>query len=232
MTIGTKSRYSILHIVLLFIIFLFYYLVTELFIRLYPDINKHLGIIFTILFKIFLDSSFFLYILIIMKKNNVNIKSELKISIMKKDLLWGILSGFGALLPVAVLSYYLLKDDSYIVAPRMINILMGGSHYLTLVFSFLSICILGPFIEELVFRGYLWKIFEEKKLNKIIVLLITSFLFASIHLEINRFLILFTLGIIIGFLRMRTDRMGASVVAHMTLNIIGFISIVLSANLE
>jgi len=105
---------------------------------------------------------------------------------------------------------------------------LNNSNTLILIVTSIYAIFCAPFIEELVFRGFIWKIFEEKKINNIIILIITSFLFASFHFEIYRFPFLFVAGFIFGLLRMQTTRIGASIVAHTTNNsIVSILGIVI-----
>ena len=54
-------------------------------------------------------------------------------------------------------------------------------------------------------------------------ILITSTVFAAVHLEPIRLPILFVLGLALGFARARTRRIGASIVAHMVINALGML---------
>ncbi len=87
----------------------------------------------------------------------------------------------------------------------------------------ISIKKIGPVTEELVFRGFIWRIFEEKRCNRFSILFVSSLFFAFVHFELSMFSSLFVLGIIIGFLRMRTDRLGASIVVHVIKNTLAII---------
>jgi membrane protease YdiL (CAAX protease family) len=77
---------------------------------------------------------------------------------------------------------------------------------------------LTPLIEELVFRGLWWSALEKRGLHPILVLTITSGIFALVHLEPIRTPVLFVLGMTIGLGRLVTGRIGASIAAHMYVN--------------
>jgi len=224
MTINIRNRYNILQIVVLLIIFIFYELVGRMFTSFFPYIGEYITVIIHILWVFLMYSTYLFYILILMKKNGLNIKSELTISIKKKDFLLGMLAFLIALIPLLIISFYLPIVDSSNLIP-IINILLSGSYYITLIIFICLMGIYGPIIEEILFRGFIWKVFEEMKINRVIVLFIISLLFASYHLEVRRFPVLFILGLTLGLLKMHTRRLGASMIAHMMINILALISI-------
>jgi len=90
------------------------------------------------------------------------------------------------------------------------------------VIAFLSVCLTAPLVEELLFRDFIWKIFERKKYSDRKILVVTSVLFALAHLELARLPILLVSGLLLGLLRQRTGRLGASILAHFLTNIIAF----------
>jgi membrane protease YdiL (CAAX protease family) len=53
----------------------------------------------------------------------------------------------------------------------------------------------------------------------------SAFLFGAIHLEPVRFPLLFVIGLVLSYLRARTGRVGASVVAHAFNNLIAVSSL-------
>ena len=80
-----------------------------------------------------------------------------------------------------------------------------------------------PVIEEVVYRGLLWSALEKRGMGELAVLIVSSVIFAVMHLEPARFPILFALGIALGYGRTRTGRIGSSVAAHIFLNSTGMI---------
>jgi len=153
-----------------------------------------------------------------LKKSNIGIKKELKISIKKIDILWGVLAYLISFLILFMLDYFLpINSDKSRVALK-INYLITNSHYFIFFVLFIYGSFLGPITEEIVFRGFIWRIFEEKRYNRFLILFVTSLLFALFHFELSMFPSLFALGVIFGFLRMRTNRLGASIVMHVILN--------------
>ncbi|MGH3096161.1 MAG: lysostaphin resistance A-like protein [Streptosporangiales bacterium] len=96
------------------------------------------------------------------------------------------------------------------------------------LYAFLAvIAFVGPLIEELHFRGMWWRALANK-LNPGLTLLLTSILFAVVHLEPVRMLGLLLGGALLGALRLLFGRLGPSIIAHATLNTISAISLLLA----
>lgn len=93
------------------------------------------------------------------------------------------------------------------------------------LYAFLAvIAFVGPLVEELHFRGMWWRALANK-LNPALTLVVTSALFALVHLELVRMLGLLLGGAVLGALRLAFDRIGPSNIAHATLNTISAISL-------
>jgi uncharacterized protein len=86
----------------------------------------------------------------------------------------------------------------------------------------------APFAEELVFRGMLWAGLARLGMRPYLTLVTTTVVFAGFHLEGSRLPVLLVVGLVLGFLRMRTRRLGASMIAHGVNNLPGAIGIALA----
>jgi CAAX protease family protein len=84
---------------------------------------------------------------------------------------------------------------------------------------------LVPVIEELVYRGLWWSALEKRGMHPYVILVVTSGVFAIVHLEPLRTSIVFVLGMAIGAGRLITGRIGASIVAHMFVNALSMIAL-------
>jgi len=78
---------------------------------------------------------------------------------------------------------------------------------------------LAPVIEEYLFRGLLWYV-VNKFVSKYWTLIITTVMFASLHMDLLHVLGVAPVGFFFGWLKYKTDRMGPSVVAHITNNMV------------
>ena len=80
------------------------------------------------------------------------------------------------------------------------------------------VAFLIPVMEEIVYRGLLWSALEKRGMREEAILVVTSLIFAAVHLEPTRFPILFVLGLALGYGRIQTGRIGSSIATHICLN--------------
>lgn len=88
-----------------------------------------------------------------------------------------------------------------------------------LVFQLLAI-VGAPIVEEITFRGLLFGALEKRGMRTIFSVLISAGTFVLFHLEPTRILILTPIALALAITRARTNSTGASIVAHMTNNLI------------
>jgi membrane protease YdiL (CAAX protease family) len=81
----------------------------------------------------------------------------------------------------------------------------------------LSVAVIAPIYEEVIFRGILLK-GMTKKMNPIIALVVSSLFFALMHMNIPQGINAFLLGIVIGFIYLRTGSIYLSIFAHFVNN--------------
>ena len=97
----------------------------------------------------------------------------------------------------------------------------GLSHGYEYLLAFLTLVIVAPVSEEILFRGYLLG-----KLRKYVpvwaAILITSLLFGLVHFAWNVSVDVFALSIVLCLLRIQTGRLWPSIVLHMIKNGIAF----------
>ena len=75
-----------------------------------------------------------------------------------------------------------------------------------------------PLVEELVYRGLFWSALEKRGMRPWMILVVTSGVFALIHLEPVRTAVLFVVGLAIGLGRLITGRVAASIATHIFIN--------------
>lgn len=95
---------------------------------------------------------------------------------------------------------------------------------LGVVLLVLIVVIGAPIIEELFFRGLLLRSFENR-FGRRWGLVISSAIFGSLHLQPLQFPALFAVGLILGYLAQRTDRLGPSIFAHFAFNAVAVASL-------
>lgn len=94
---------------------------------------------------------------------------------------------------------------------------LSGPIGLVQILFFAIIIFVVPPLEELVFRGWLWKLFEWK-LSPYWTWILISLIFAAVHLEPAHILGLLPFSFFAGWLRYKTGDIGPSTVAHITNN--------------
>ena len=87
-----------------------------------------------------------------------------------------------------------------------------------------------PVAEELVFRGLWWSALLKRGMDERLVLVVTAAVFAAAHLEPRRTLVLFAIGLALGWGRMRTGRIAPSIIAHAIINGTGMVALLTSLN--
>lgn len=128
--------------------------------------------------------------------------------------------GLVALGTLAVASLFDMKPESSVGTTVLESVQTGPVLYVFLA----VIAFAGPVIEEVHFRGMWWRALANK-LNPALTLLVTSALFAVVHLEPVRMFGLLLGGAALGALRLLFGRLGPSIIAHATLNTISAISL-------
>lgn len=103
----------------------------------------------------------------------------------------------------------------------------GRLRWSVLAFAAAATFVIPP-AEELVFRGLLWNALEKRGVSPRTTLVVTSAIFAAIHLELTRTPILFAIGLAFGWGRYTTGRLGSSVIAHVGINAIGMVALLTS----
>ena len=86
------------------------------------------------------------------------------------------------------------------------------------VLILLTGCLLGPFVEEMVFRGAMTGSLLARRCNIVVVLAVPSLLFAAVHLIPELMPFYFAYGILAGWLAVRTGCLWPSIVFHVTNN--------------
>lgn len=77
--------------------------------------------------------------------------------------------------------------------------------------------LVGPFVEELFFRGLLMRAMERVT-TKTVALIVTALIFAAIHFELLLLPGLFVAGLLFGYLAQRSGRLGPPIFAHVGFN--------------
>lgn len=90
---------------------------------------------------------------------------------------------------------------------------------LWLVLAAIIVVVATPLAEELLMRGALWHALAHHRVPPWVILVLTAVVFAYLHGEPTRTIALLAQGVAIGWARLRTGRVGASLVAHAANNL-------------
>lgn len=91
-----------------------------------------------------------------------------------------------------------------------------------LALAFIVFVVVGPFIEELIFRGYFYGKLRETGLTPWLTALVVSALFGLAHWQWNVGLDVFVLSLVMCYMREKTGAIWAGVLMHMIKNGIAF----------
>lgn len=94
-----------------------------------------------------------------------------------------------------------------------------------IVLAAFAVIVVAPIAEELFFRGFIHQAFRRWR-GVTQATLLSAFVFALAHFDPLLIAGIFPLGIVLAYLFERRQSLGATIVAHMTYNLIGFILIV------
>ena len=141
--------------------------------------------------------------------------------------------------PVAwsVLGFWLLVYVGYLVIQTLVELvfpiehnefiksLAGSKHFGLAV----GMIVIAPVIEELVFRGYLYKAWRHTRLGLWGTLIVTSLLFTAVHMAQYSGMILvyvFALSILLGLAREKSGSIWPPLVIHSMNNLIAVVTLV------
>lgn len=97
------------------------------------------------------------------------------------------------------------------------NELFDAAHGAWIVLLVLVVVICAPFVEEIVYRGFIQHNLMVAYGSRI-GLLLASFWFAAVHLQLAEFPGLFAFAVVLGLCFSRTKRLGLSIVTHVSFN--------------
>jgi len=105
---------------------------------------------------------------------------------------------------------------SFFFPNQVSGMLSGFSEQYPLLMLILAIGVTPAICEEVVFRGYIQKMFSDKPFW--VMAIVTALFFAIIHLNIHQFPYAFLMGIIFAYMVYATRSIRAAVISHFVLN--------------
>lgn len=134
-------------------------------------------------------------------------------------LTWGICALAAGLAVNYVLQLLVFHDRNQPNAAQEIGDLAGGRS-VWLAVALVFVVVVAPLTEEMLLRGSLWGALEHHRVPPPMVVALTALVFAFLHQEPTLTLGLFCQGVALGMARLRTGRIGASMIAHATNNVV------------
>lgn len=156
-------------------------------------------------------------------------KLDLRLQFEPRDIGQGVLLGcFGLLFTVPAAALW-----ARVVGPDKANSAVGemfAGHRFGIPMAiavFLSIWLIAPICEEIVYRGLLWGAMERHGAARWWAFGLTTLCFALAHFEFSRTPLLLVIAVPIGLARLYTGRLGASIIAHQVNNLLPAVSLLL-----
>ncbi len=91
--------------------------------------------------------------------------------------------------------------------------------------NYIRVCLLAPIIEEILMRGYILGGLQNKY-GILIVLLLSSFLFALLHFNFVQTISALICGLILGLLYIKTKSLFCCILAHFLYNSISYFALI------
>ena len=155
------------------------------------------------------------------RQGSGNFAQDFAIRFQAKDL-WGIPLGIASqlLLVVLVTLPFQLMFPSLFnkeAVEKRANDLFDAAQGAWIVLLFVIVVICAPLVEEIVYRGFIQHNLAVAYGARI-SLLLASFWFAAVHLQLAEFPGLFAFALVLGLCFSRTKRLGLSIVTHVSFN--------------
>ena len=90
-------------------------------------------------------------------------------------------------------------------------------------FTFISVVILAPIFEELIFRGMILNTLT--KYNKMFAIIVTSLLFGLLHLNITQAIPAFFMSLVLCYMYVQTDSILVTILAHAGNNLLALMAV-------
>jgi membrane protease YdiL (CAAX protease family) len=90
--------------------------------------------------------------------------------------------------------------------------------------AFMKVAVVAPIVEELIFRGLILKGFR-RNYNPLKAVFMSALLFALFHLNLWQFPATFVLGLLLGWIMIRTNNILLAIIGHSINNLLVLLSI-------
>lgn len=141
------------------------------------------------------------------------------------------------LFPIGITALSFVADDAILWAvskvlgedsePTIVALMTSIAK--TPLFTFLAVLVvgvLGPVVEELVFRGLVYG-YVEGRFGGIAAMIVSTVLFAAAHIEPAHVAVVVPMGLLLGWARMRTGSIWPTIAAHIANNTVATLAVYL-----
>lgn len=107
------------------------------------------------------------------------------------------------------------------IEPFMLEIKAANDSLTMTILIIMTICLVAPVIEELVFRGWLYSKLAQTKLGNIGALMLSAMLFTAVHTQYEHsvtLVMIFFLGLFLGYVRYKSNNISYSIAIHILFN--------------
>jgi len=133
--------------------------------------------------------------------------------------LWGYIAAVPILIVSLAIIMFIVKITGYVPEKQpVVELFIKETNVSFLFFSTLFAAIIGPAIEEIFFRGFMYKALK-RHIGLLGAALLTSVIFAALHTNVVGFLPIFMLGLLLVYLYEKTGTLVASMTVHITHNL-------------
>lgn len=164
----------------------------------------------------------FIAIFIALKTIKLKFKEDIftKVKATKKFIFLGTFSciGTGIISTILYGIYAFILKSSGLTIPEPDFSFPKGTIYLILFLIY--VCLLGPVLEEIIFRGFILK--SMRKYGDLTAIIVSSILFSMFHLNLVQFVNPVLMGIILAFIAIKSESIIPSIIAHIFNNTITF----------
>ena len=137
---------------------------------------------------------------------------------VRKLYLWAAIGCIGCLMFCLAIQNYITMPDWDLEDLKVLKLMTKNP------LGIISMCLLGPFLEEVVFRGAIERRLLEKFRNPWIAIVISAIFFAVAHMNLTQGLTAIIMGCVIGWVYYRTGNLWPCVLMHALNNTIACVS--------
>jgi len=167
-------------------------------------------------------------IIIAMKTTKIKFKEDIlsRNKSPKRFILLGTISciGTGMISSIIYLTYSTIIKYYGIIIPEPDFSFPTEGTYLILFLMYA--CFIGPILEEIIFRGFILK--SMQKYGNLTAIIVSSILFSMFHLNLVQFVNPVIMGVVLGFIAIKSKSIVPSIIAHIFNNSITFIALGIS----